>query len=344
MSEASAIRAGDAVHGSSDQRRCRPGRALARQSIGLLLVCSASPGWAQDYPSRPVRMIVPYAAGGMGDTVARLIGQRMGEVLGQQFVVDNRAGAAGTLGTALVARAAPDGYTLLTVIDNHGTNLHLFKSIDYDTLADFAPITLLVRGPMMLVARSKFPPSTFAEVMQYARAKPGAINFATAGSGSPGRMLLESLRHSTGFNVTTVNYKGASFAMTDLMGNQVDLMFSTLPTAVAQLKAGRLKAIAVSSESRHEFVPDVPTIGESVPGFSGEVWAGMLAPAKTPPAIIARLNAEAVKALALPAIRTRLAEIGLQPVGSTPAELDRWVRGQTTRWGIIVREQKITLD
>ena len=315
--------------------------ALIALLIAMLGIASAA---AQSYPSRPVRLIVPYAAGGLGDVLGRLLAQRLSESLGQQFLVENRAGAAGTLGSAVVARAAPDGHTLLLAIDNHATNPHLFKSLDYNTLTDFAPVSLLVRGPMLLVVRSKFPVNNIAELMQYARARPGAINFATAGTGSPGRLALESLKYATGLDLTGVNYKGAGPAMSDLIGDQVDMMFSTVPTVAPHLKQGRLKLIAITSERRNDIAPGVPALSETVPGYALEVWAGLFAPAKTSPAIIELLHGETSRFLLSGELRNRLQELGLEPVGSKPAELQAWVQSQLQRWGRIIQAQRIALD
>ena len=241
-------------------------------------------------------------------------------------------------------RAAPDGYTLLTVFDSHATNPHLFSKLEYDTLTDLAPISLLVRGPMLLVATPKLPAANVQEFVKMAKAKPGAINFLTVGPGSPARLFMELLKSSAGIDVTMISYKGAGPAMADLMSGQVDIMFGTIPTVGSLVKSGKLKPLAITSEKRSEFAPGVPAINETIPGFRAEVWVGMFAPAKTPSDIIARINAETVKVLATADTKARFAEHGLETVGSTPAQLDQWLRFEMDRWGKVIRDNKITLE
>jgi len=299
---------------------------------------------AQTYPSRPIRMIVPNAPGGLADISARLVSAKLSEALGQQVLVENRVGAGGTIGTAAAARAAPDGYTLLAVFDSHATNPYLFSKLEYDTLGDLAPISLLVRGPMLLVVQPKLGVATVAEFVRLAKAKPGAINFVTVGPGSPARLLMELFRSTAGIDVTMVSYKGAGPAMTDLVSGQVDVMFATVPTVTSYLKANRLRALAITTEQRSNVAPGVPTMSESYPGFRYEVWVGLFAPAKTPAEIVSRLNSESVKLLGTAEMKARFAEQGMETVGSTPAQLDRWVRGEMNRWGKVIRDNRITLD
>ena len=308
------------------------------------LACVAATALAQPYPSKPIRMIVPNAPGGLADTAGRLVAGKLSESLGQQVVVDNRVGAGSTIGTQAAVRAAPDGYTLLTVFDSHATNPHLFSKLEYDTLADLAPISLLVRGPMLLVATPKLPVSSVQEFVKMAKAKPGAINFLTVGPGSPARLFMELLKSSAGIDVTMVPYKGAGPAMADLMSGQVDIMFGTIPTVGSLVKSGKLKPLAITSERRSDFAPGVPAINEVIPGFRAEVWVGMFAPVKTPADIISRLNAESVKVLVTADMKARFAEHGLETVGSTPAQLDQWLRFEMDRWGKVIRDNKITLE
>lgn len=309
-----------------------------------MLVCVAGISLAQPYPSKPVRMIVPNAPGGLADTAGRLVAGKLSESFGQQFIVDNRVGAGSTIGTQAAVRAAPDGYTLLTVFDSHATNPHLFSKLEYDTLADLAPISLLVRGPMLLVATPKLPAANVQEFVKMAKAKPGTINFLTVGPGSPARLFMELLKSSANIDVTMISYKGAGPAMADLMSGQVDIMFGTIPTVGSLVKSGKLRPLAITSEKRSDFAPGVPTINETIPGFRAEVWVGMFAPAKTPADIIARINAETVKVLATADTKARFAEHGLETVGSTPAQLDQWLRFEMDRWGKVIRDNKITLE
>lgn len=324
------------------------------------MAIAATPGFAQSrspspepplslskghaYPNKPIRVIVPNAPAGLADISARLLAAKLTDALGQQVIVDNRVGAGGTLGTAMAVKATPDGHTLLAVFDSHATNPHLFKNLEYDTLADLAPISLLVRGPLLLVVHPKTGVRTVQELVQLARSKPGAINFATVGPGSPARLLMELLKLEARIDVTMVPYKGAGIAITDLIGGQVDAMFATVPSLDAHVKAGRLHAIAITSEKRSAVIRGVPAMNETYPGFRAESWVGLLAPARTPREIIARLNAEVVRSLGLPDVKTRFAELGYETVGSTPAQFDLWLRAEIARWGKVIREQNITIE
>ena len=315
-----------------------------KAAVGLVLAILAAGAVAQAYPSRPVRIIVPNATSGLADICARLVAAKLGETLGQPFLVENRPGAGGTLGTAAAVKAAPDGYTLLAVFDSHATNPALFASLPYDTLADLAPVSLLARGPLVLVVRPGLGAADVAEFVKLARSKPGAINFAIVGPGSPARLLMELLRIEAGIDVTMVAYKGAGTALADLMGGQVDAMFATVPSVSPHLKAGRLRALAVTSSRSSAVLPGVPAMSETYPGFVSEAWVGLLAPARTPPEIVARLNAEVARILGLPDTKARFAELGLEAVAGTPEELDRWIRAEMERWGRVIREQRITLE
>jgi len=299
---------------------------------------------AQGYPVKPVRVIVPNATSGLADICARLVAARLGEALGQPFLVDNRPGAGGTLGTAAAVKSAPDGYTLLVVFDSHATNPALFGNLPYDTLADLAPISLLARGPLVLVVRPGLETAGVAEFVKLARANPGAINFAAVGPGSPARLLTELLKIEAGIDVTLVGYKGAGTALADLVSGQVDAMFATVPSVGAYVKAGRLRALAVTSPRRSAVLSGVPAMGESYPGFVSEAWVGLLAPAKTPPAILARLNAEVARILELPDTKARFSELGLETAPGSPEALDRWIRAEMQRWGRVIRRQGITLE
>ena len=320
-----------------------PGAAVLF-ALAILAATAVADACAQAYPVRPVRIIVPNATSGLADICARLVAAKLGEALGQQFLVDNRPGAGGTLGTAAAARSAPDGYTLLAVFDSHATNPYLFQDLPYDTLADFAPVALLARGPLVLVVNPKLGPGTVEELVKHAQAKPGAVNFATVGPGSPARLLMELLRLEAKIDVTMVPYKGAGLALGDLVGGQVDAMFATVPSVSSHLKAGRLRALALTSMRRSAVLSGVPTMSETYSGFVSEAWVGLLAPARTPPEIVARLNAESAKVLDLPDTRTRFAELGLETAPGSPEDLDRWIRAEMARWGRVIRERRITLE
>ena len=312
--------------------------------IAICIACIATSVAAQPYPSKPIRMIVPNAPGGLADVAGRLVAGKLSETLGQQVVVDNRVGAGSTIGTLAAVRAAPDGYTVLTVFDSHATNPHLFNKLEYDTLTDLAPVSLLVRGPMLLVATPKLPVANVQDFVKMAKGKPGAINFLAVGPGSPARLFMELLKSSAGIDVTMVPYKGAGPAMADLMSGQVDVMFGTIPTVGNLVKSGKLRPLAITSENRSDFAPGIPAVNEAIPGFRAEVWVGMFAPVKTPAEIIGKLNAEAVKLLGTADVKARFAEQGLETVGSTPAQLDQWLRFEMDRWGKVIRANKITLE
>ena len=317
-------------------------------AAGLALAILAAPGFPQvsapAYPGKPVRIIVPNAPSGLADICARLVAAKLGEALGQQFLVENRPGAGGTLGTAAAVKAAPDGYTLLAVFDSHATNPYLFASLPYDTLADFAPISLLARGPLVLVTGPKLASSTVGELVRFAKSRPGAVNFATVGPGSPARLLMELLRLEAAIDVTMVPYKGAGLALGDLVAGQVDAMFATVPSVSSHLKAGRLTALAVTSARRSAVLPGVPAMSETYPGFVSEAWVGLLAQGKAPRDIVARLNAEVARVLGQPEMKRRFAELGLETAPGSPADLDRWIRAEMQRWGRVIRERKITLE
>jgi len=326
------------------ERMTRARQALAGLALAILAAAGSPQAWGQSYPGKPVRIIVPNATSGLADICARLVAAKLGESLGQQFIVENRPGAGGTLGTAAAAKAAPDGYTLLAVFDSHATNPHLFRNLPYDTLADLAPISLLVRGALVLVVRPGLGAASAGDFVKLAKSRPGAINFAVVGPGSPARLLMELLKIEAGIDVTMVAYKGAGLALGDLVGEQVDAMFATVPSVSSHMKAGRLRALAITSARRSAILPGVAAMSESYPGFVSEAWVGLLAPARTPPEIVARLNAEVAKILELPEMKARFAELGLETAGGTPAQLDQWIRAELERWGKVIREQKITLE
>ncbi len=313
-------------------------------AFAILAATARGEACAQVYPVKPVRIIVPNATGGLADICARLIAARLGDALGQPFFVDNRPGAGGTLGTSAAVKAAPDGYTLLAVFDSHATNPALFRSLPYDTLTDLAPVSLLARGPLVLVVNPALGSGTVDQLVALARSKPGAVNFATVGPGSPARLLMELLKLEAGIEVTLVPYKGAGLALGDLVSGQVQAMFAAVTSVSSHLKAGRLRALAITSARRSAVLPGVPAMSETYPGFVSEAWVGLLAQAKTPPGIVARLNAEVSKVLELPDTKMRLAELGLEAAPGTPEALDRWIRDEMERWGRVIRERGITLE
>ncbi len=313
-------------------------------AITIAATLTAGLAIAQSYPVKPVRIIVPNAPSGLADVSARMVAAKLSEAFSQQFIVENRPGAGSTLGTAVAVKAAPDGYTLLAVFDSHATNPHLFKNLDYNTVTDLAPISLLVRGPLVLAVNPGVPAKNVHELIAVAKSKAGALNFASVGPGSPARLLMELLKLEARVDVINVPYKGAGGAITDLIAGHVDAMFPTVSTAVPHVRSKRLRAIAVTSERPSAALPGVPVMMSVYANFRAESWVGLLAPAKTPPEIITRLNAESAKVLAQAEVKLRFAELGLETVGSTPAQFDQWIKTEIERWGRVIRAQKITLE
>lgn len=314
-------------------------------SVGLCLG-NASLLHAQDYPSKPVRFVVPFAPGGTTDVLARLVGERLSASLGQQFVVDNKPGAGGNVGTAQVAKAEPDGYTLLMgTVGTHAINASIYPSLPYDPVQDFAPVTLVATVPNVLVVNPEVPANSVAELIALAKEKPGELNFASSGNGSSIHLSGELFKAMTGVDIVHVPYKGSGPAVIDLLGGQVQMMFDNLPSSAPQIKAGKLRPLGVTSKERSPTLPDVPTIAEAgVPGYEALSWFGVLVPAGTPEAIVAKLRDEIAEALADPAMRERFAELGAVPVGDTPAEFADFISAETAKWAKVVAEAGIKLE
>jgi len=316
---------------------------LTSLACGALATLTA-PSLAQSYPEKPIRLLIPYETSAFPDIVARLVGGKLGDAFGQRVLVENRVGASGSVGTLAVVKSPADGYTLLGIINNHATNPYLFKNLPYDRFNDLAPVSLMVKGPLVLAVNPKLGVSTLQEFIQLAKSRPGALNFATAGAGSPGRLLMEALKIEAGIDVTMIPYKGTAIALGELVGGQVQAIFAAVPSVNTHYKAGRVRAIAITSEARTSIIPGVPAMNEVLPGFTGEAWMGLLAPAKTPPEIIDRLSNETAKVLALPDVKSRLAELGMDTVGSSPAQFDKYLRAESERWGRVITTQKIVVE
>jgi tripartite-type tricarboxylate transporter receptor subunit TctC len=299
------------------------------------------------YPNRPVTLIVPFPAGGVTDVVARELAEGMSKALGQPFVVENKAGAAGNLGTQAVARAKPDGYTLgVLTVSSMSISPHVYKSPGFNPATDFAPITQLVRSPGIVLARGDAPYNTLQELLAYARKNPGKVTYASVGVGSIPHLTAEMFAQSAGIRLTHIPYKGAAPAMQDLIGGFVDVSFETsVVTAVQSLPGGRIKALAITGPERVGVLPEVPTVAEAgLPGFSVQGWFGLFAPAGVPPAVLAQLNAAAVAILANPATVQRLAKAGLLASPSSSVEFAGFVQQDSAAWGRIVRERKLELQ
>jgi tripartite-type tricarboxylate transporter receptor subunit TctC len=320
---------------------------LAALSI-LCLLCCAAPAVAQDakdYPTKPIRVIVPYPPGGGTDVVARIIADPLAAALGQPIIIDNRGGAAGNLGTDIAAKAAPDGYTILLTLSSHTINPRLYDKLPFDVERDFAPISLVALSPQILVAHPSVPANNIRELIALAKAEPGKLNFASVGTGSPGHIAGELFKLKTGVDMVHVPYKGGGPAVTDTLGGQVQLLFVTLPAAMQHVKAGRLKALAVTSDKRSLAAPDIPTIAESgVPDCVVNSWYGALAPAKTPPAIIARLQAAFAKVLATPEVKDKLFAQGAEAAPSSSADFERRIHDELKQWEYVIREAKIKAE
>ncbi len=314
-------------------------------SVGLCLG-NASLVHAQDYPSKPVRFVVPFAPGGTTDVLARLVGEKLSASLGQQFVVDNKPGAGGNVGTAQVAKAEPDGYTLLMgTVGTHAINASIYPSLPYDPVQDFAPVTLVATVPNVLVVNPEVPANSVAELIALAKEKPGELNFASSGNGSSIHLSGELFKAMTGVDIVHVPYKGSGPAVVDLLGGQVQMMFDNLPSSAPQIKAGKLRPLGVTSKERSPTLPDVPTIAEAgVPGYEALSWFGVLVPAGTRDAIVAKLQNEIAKALADPTMRERFAELGAVPVGGTSAEFADLITAETAKWAKVVQDAGIKLE
>ena len=299
---------------------------------------------AQSYPARPVHLIVGFAAGGPNDTTARLIGQWLSERLGQQFIIENRTGAGGNIGTEVVVRAPPDGYTLLLAASSNAVNATLYDKLSYDFIRDIAPVAGLVRVPNVLVVNPSVPAKTVPEFIAYAKAHPGQINMATSGNGSTTHISGELFKAMAGVDLVAVAYRGGGPALVDLLGGQMQVMFEPSIAVIELIRAGKLRALAVTSATRSDLMPDVPTVGEFVPGYEASQWYGIGAPKGTPAEVIARLNNEVNMALADPKLRARLAEQGSTPTPMTPAEFGKLVADETEKWGKLVRSGHIKAE
>jgi len=317
---------------------------LIFSAIALALSLSAQ---AQVYPAKPIRLIVPYPAGGGTDFFARAVGAQLSQQLGQQIVVENRPGAATIIGAEAVAKSAPDGYTLLLGdTATFAVNPSLYKKLPYDPAKDLSPVTMTGRFALLLVVNpSKLPATTVKELVEEAKKAPGKIDYASPGPGSPHHLAMEMFKQRTGTQFTHVPYKGAGPAIQDLLGGQVPLMFLDLAAGGPQVKSGKLKALAVAADKRIAAMPDLPTVAESgVPGFEAWAWQALAVPEATPKDIVARLNAEFRKAIAVPELRQKLVDAGIDPLQSSPEDASAYIRSETLKWAKVISEGKITVE
>ncbi|HEY6257928.1 MAG TPA: tripartite tricarboxylate transporter substrate binding protein [Xanthobacteraceae bacterium] len=308
-------------------------------ALGLALACAAGlgPALALDYPTRPVHWVVGYPAGGTTDILARLVGQYLSEKLGQQFIIDNRAGAGNNIATEVVANAAPDGYTLLLVNPANGINATLYDKLPFIFIRDIAPVAGIIRVPNVMEVNPAVPAKSVAEFIAYAKANPGKVNMASSGNGTSVHVSGELFKMMTGVNMLHVPYRGAAPALTDLMGGQVQVIFDNLPSSIEYIRAGKLRALAVTTTVRSEALPGVPTVADTVPGYEASAWFGLGAPKGTPPEIVDKLNAAVNAGLADLKLKARLADLGGAMLTGTPADFGKVIAEETEKWAKVVK-------
>ena len=317
-------------------------RALQVLAASLLAPVDLVLAQVQDYPVKPIRMVVPYPPAGGTDIVARILIEQLAPAIGQSIVIDNRGGAAGNIGTEIVAKSPPDGYTVLFTLSSHTINPRLYDKLPFDVEKDFSPIGLAATIPQILVAHPSILASNVKELIELAKRDPGKLNFASVGTGSPGHIAGELFKLRTGTHIVHVPYKGGGPAVSDTLGGQVQLLFVSMPAAWQYVKAGRLKALAVTSDQRSVVAPDVPTLVEAgVPDCVVNSWYGALMPARTPPTIVAKWNAALNKVLAMSEVREKLLLQGAEATSSTPAEFDALIRDELRKWEYVIREARI---
>jgi len=316
--------------------------AMAMLAATLLATTPMGGAWAQAYPSKPIRFVVPYPPGGSNDVLTRITAQMMAPGLGQQIVIDNRGGAGGMIGADNVAKSPPDGYSIVNVQASFTANAALRQKMAYDPMADFAYIGMMARGPLLVVVHPSLPVKNIRDLIALAKAKPGQINYGSTGTGGHNHLATELFKRMAGINIVHVPYKGVAPALTDLMGGHTQLVMTSLPSAMTSVQAGRLKALAVGSEKRTSFMPEIPTIAESgVPGYMAEFWWGLAAPAKTPPDIINRLAAELTKALQSPELKQRFAGEGSEPSVMSRDQFTKFVANEIVRWRKVAQDSNI---
>jgi tripartite-type tricarboxylate transporter receptor subunit TctC len=317
---------------------------LARALVALAST-AAIPSFAQPYPTKPIRLVVPFAPGGGTDVLARFVSAKLSENLGVSVVIENRGGAGGTLGTELAARSAPDGYTFLFTSASHSLNPSLYSKLGYDPHRDFAPVTLVARVPHLLVVHPSLPVKSVKELIALARARPGEIHYGSGGTGSSIHLAAALFAALAKIDMTHVPYKGGGPAMIGVMSGEAQVIFPTMQSALPHVRSGRLRALAVSTAQRSPALPQLPSVAESgLPGYDATGWYGMLAPAGTPQAAIERMHTEVLKILTTPELKNQLASEGAVAVGNTPAEFDKFIREEIAKWSKLIRELKIRIE
>ncbi|WP_428680985.1 Bug family tripartite tricarboxylate transporter substrate binding protein [Reyranella sp.] len=321
-------------------------KVMRRAACALVLAMVAGPVWAQDFPSRPLKLVVPYAPGGGADSVARIVAKKVAENIGQPIVIENKGGAGSIVGTDLVAKAEPDGYTLL--LGQSGPisiNPAVYKSLPYDPVKDFAPITMTTAYPYILVVNSESSAKTLQEFVALAKSKPGALNYGSTGVGAANHLVAELFASKAGLKMTHVPYRGTALAVGDLVSGTLNVVFGDPISVLPHIKSGKLRALAVTSLERSPVAPEVPTVAESgYPGFEALAWHGILAPAKTPPAVIQKLNAEIAKALADPATKELLEKQAMQTVGNSPEAFAAFIQKDIATWKAVAAAANVTVE
>jgi tripartite-type tricarboxylate transporter receptor subunit TctC len=318
----------------------------ARRVLLLAVLAVAAPAQAQSYPDKPIKLVVPFAPAGATDVLARIVGQKLSELEKQPVIVDNRAGAGGNIGSDAVAKAAPDGYTLLMgAVGTHAINVSLYKKMPYDPVKDFIPVVLVATVPNVLVVPASLPVNSVKELIAYGKANPGKLNFGSSGNGTSIHLSGELFKSMTGMDMQHVPYKGSGPATVDLLSGQVQMMFDNLPSAMPNIKSGKLKALAVTSAKRSPSLPDVPTIAEAgVPGYEAPSWFGILVPKGTPPEIVAKLNTDINKILAMPDTKKKFLEQGAEPAGGTPEQFAALINSEIPKWAKVVKASGAQID
>jgi len=311
--------------------------------LGVVWLAGVGQTFAADYPTRPVRWIVPYPAGGSTDILARIIGQSLSERLGQQFVIENRPGGGNNIGTEAVVHAAPDGYTVLLVNPAHGINATLYPKLSFNFIRDIAPVAGLMRVPNVMEVNPSVPAKTVAEFIAYAKANAGKINWATSGNGTSVHLSGELFKSMTGIDMTHVPYRGSAPALTDLIAGTVHVMFDNMPSSLPHIQGGKLRALGVTTAQRSQALPDVPTVAETVPGYEASAWFGMGAPKGTPADVIDKLNKEINAALQDERVKARLAELGGILIAGTPADFGKVVAEETDKWAKVIKSANVPL-
>ena len=320
------------------------GMACVLQSILAMTAFSAT-AWAQTYPSKPIRFIVGYTPGGAADILARAVGARINEAWGQQVIVDNRPGAGGAIGTVLVAKAAPDGLTMVLAAPSHSVIALINTPPPYDPIKDFAPITNMVNYPLLLVTHPSVPVKNVRELVALAKAKPDQLSYASPGSGNSGHLAGELFNSMAGVQTVHIPYKGQGPALTDLLSGQVSMLYSSIPSVIQQVKSGQLRALAVGSAKRLPSLPDIPTLAESgVPGYEAYSWVGLVAPAHTPADIVKKIHRDVSEILKDKEVAEKLNQQGALPVGDTPEEFGLYIKNEIAKWGKVVRDANIKAD